>query len=321
MSSTYRILVTGGAGYIGSVCARELLRAGYAVTVLDNLSTGHRDAVPDAAAFIHGDIGDLTAVAQAVEGAQAVMHFAAKALIPESIVNPGPCFENNVAQSIRLLEAVRMAGIKRFIFSSTAAVYGAPQRTPIDENDPKNPINAYGESKLAFERMLEWYARAYGWTAVCFRYFNACGAMEEAGERHHPETHVIPLILEVARGSQAVFEVYGDDYKTPDGTCVRDYVHVRDLVHAHIAALSLTTLGCHAFNIGTATSYSILQLLHITETVVGKKIPYRIVQRRPGDPAVLCASYEKLRAALAWEPRYSDLETIVSSAWQWMNRP
>jgi UDP-glucose 4-epimerase len=251
----------------------------------------------------------------------AVFHFAAKALIPESIANPGQFFDSNVASGIALLETVRAAGIKRFVFSSSAAVYGDPLSTPIEEDHPKHPVNAYGETKLMLERVLEWYAIAYGWSVVAFRYFNACGATPEIGEDHCPETHIIPLLLETAAGKRDFFEVYGHDYATPDGTCLRDYVHVRDIAEAHMAALHLESQpGLRAFNIGTGTSYSVRQICRVVEQELGLRVAVKQGPRRHGDPSILCASPERLRRELGWRPRFSDLKTIVRTAWEWKQK-
>src|SRR5215471_5028821 len=232
-------LVTGGAGYVGSVCCAELLRLGHSVTVVDDLSTGFREAVPSGATFVQLDIGDAVAIRQLAARSKfdAVFHFAAKALIPESVSNPGVFFQGNVASAVNMLEALRAAGIKNFVFSSSAAVYGAPETTPIDEDAAKRPVNSYGETKLIFEQILRWYASAYGWSVVAFRYFNAAGGTLELGERHEPETHLIPILLQVAGRERECFEIYGDDYRTPDGTCQRDFVHVLDIANAHILAL------------------------------------------------------------------------------------
>jgi UDP-glucose 4-epimerase len=259
------ILVTGGAGYVGSVCCAELLRRGHAVTIVDDLSTGCRDAVASGAAFFQMDIGDQGAMQSLVSNIRfdAVFHFAAKALIPESVSNPGTFFQHNVASGITMLEVLRGAGIMNFVFSSSAAVYGTPQRVPIDEDDPKNPVNSYGETKLIFERTLHWYAQAYGWSVTALRYFNASGATPELGERHDPETHIIPLILQAAAGERKAFNIYGDDYDTPDGTCLRDYVHVLDIASAHIGTLQqLNVPGMRVYNIGLGQSYSVQEVMN-----------------------------------------------------------
>jgi len=313
------ILVTGGAGYVGSVCCWQLLEQGHHVVVIDDLSTGHAAAVPRGATLYKIDIGDGPAVAEILSGSRfdAVFHFAAKALIPESVSNPGLFFDVNVARSITFLEAVRAAQIHKFVFSSSAAVYGNPHSTPIDESSPKEPVNSYGETKLMLERVLEWYASAYGWTVVAFRYFNACGATALVGEDHRPETHIIPLLLQTAAGERELFEIYGHDYRTPDGTCLRDYVHVSDIAQAHLLALQVQDRGMSAFNIGTGTSYSVRQVCGVVREVVGHKLNIKEVGRRPGDPAVLCASPRRLIHQLGWTPRHSDLYSIVRSAWEW----
>jgi UDP-glucose 4-epimerase len=314
-----RILVTGGAGYVGSVCCGQLLEHGHHVVVIDDLSNGHAAAVPKGATLHKVDIGDGPAVGEILSGNRfdAVFHFAAKALIPESVSNPGFFFDVNVARSITFLEAVRAADIRKFVFSSSAAVYGNPHSTPIEESWPKEPVNSYGETKLMLERVLEWYASAYNWTVVAFRYFNASGATATVGEDHRPETHIIPLLLQTATGEREVFEIYGRDYPTPDGTCLRDYVHVSDIAQAHLLALQVNEPGMSAYNIGTGTGYSVRQICAAVREVVGRKLNIRETQRRPGDPAVLCASPRRLIEQLGWSPRHSDLHSIVHSAWEW----
>jgi len=316
-----RILVTGGAGYVGSVCCEELLRQGQEVLVLDDLSTGHRDSVPSGADFQRTDIGDKEALSRLLAGAKidAVFHFAAKAVVGESVVNPGFYFDENVAKGIVLLEALREQGIKKFVFSSSAAIYGNPSSSgPIPEAHPKTPVNPYGETKLVFEQILRWYAEAYGWNVVAFRYFNACGASKLLGERHRPETHIIPLLLQVASGEREAFDIYGDDYETPDGTCLRDYVHVIDIARAHILALRSGDIGkLRAFNIGLGRSYSVLEVHQAAEKVTGRPIPTRYSKRRPGDPAILCACPDRLVNELGWKPAHADLEEIIRSAWVW----
>ena len=317
---TANILVTGGAGYVGSVCCAELLRLGHKVTVVDDLSTGFREAVPQGADFVQADIGDrdaITAVAQK-EPFDVAFHFAAKALIPESVANPGFFFVQNVASSITMLEVLRSAGLKNFVFSSSAAVYGTPAQVPIDEDTPKLPVNSYGRTKLMLEEVLEWYARAYGWSVVAFRYFNAAGATAELGERHHPETHIIPLLLEAACGERDFFNIYGDDYSTPDGTCLRDYVHVLDIARAHICALKkINQPGMRSYNIGLGESYSVRQIYNAVAEVTGREIPVRVDKRREGDPPVLCASPRRIIQELGWNPEHSSLNQILTSAWQW----
>jgi UDP-glucose 4-epimerase len=318
-----RILLTGGAGYIGSVCCFQLLERGHEVTVVDDLSTGHAAAVPEGATLHRLDIGNRSELTKilGMDQFDAVFHFAAKALIPESVSNPGWFFDSNVASGIALLETVRAAGIRRFVFSSSAAVYGNPRTIPIDEDHPKDPVNSYGETKLSLERVLYWYARAYGWTVVAFRYFNACGATATLGEDHDPETHIIPLLLQTAAGERDVFHIYGDDYPTQDGTCLRDYVHVLDIAEAHLLALELpATPGFSAYNIGTGTRHSVRQVCEIVEEELCRRVAVKRGSRRPGDPAVLCASPQRLMQDLRWHPRESDLRTIVRTAWNWKLR-
>ena len=316
------VLVTGGAGYVGSVCCAELLRLGHSVTVIDDLSTGFREAVPSGATFFQLDLGDRSAIQSLLKNHfDVVFHFAAKALVAESVSDPGVFFQSNVASSITLLEALRQAQVRNFVFSSSAAVYGVPQKTPIDEDDPKDPVNSYGETKLMLERALDWYARAYGWSVIALRYFNAAGATAELGERHQPETHIIPILLEVAAGERQFFSIYGDDYPTPDGTCLRDYVHVLDIARAHICALSkMNQPGMRAYNIGLGKSYSVQDVCRVVEKIVGRSVSMQIEKRRPGDPAVLCASPARIMRDLGWKPEHSSLEEIISSAWQWKQR-
>ena len=318
-----RVLVTGGAGYVGSVCCRQLLESGHEVIIIDDLSTGYREAIPDSVEFHQIDYGDRAAVARVLRQRRvnAVFHFAAKALIPESVSNPGWFFDVNVASGIAFLETLRDFGVTRFVFSSSAAVYGNPRSVPIKEDDPKEPVNSYGETKLMLERVLRWYSSAYGWTVAAFRYFNASGARDDAGENHRPETHVIPLLLEVAAGEREQFAIYGSDYDTPDGTCVRDYVHVSDIASAHLLALKMPeSAGMQAYNIGTGTAYSVRKVVRTVEDVTGQKISVRAADRRPGDPAILCASPEKLKREMGWRPRSSDLSNIVRTAWEWKRR-
>lgn len=305
---------------MGSVCCRRLLELGHDVIVVDDLSTGHREAVPDGARFCEFSIGDRTRLGELLESQSidCVFHFAAKALIPESVTNPGIFFDSNVADGIAMLETIRAAGIRKFVFSSSAAVYGTPEKTPIPETHPKQPVNAYGESKLMLERVLEWYARAYGWGIASFRYFNASGATSEAGEAHDPETHLIPLALQASMGLREHLVIYGDDYPTPDGTCVRDFVHVLDIAEAHIRVLDRLQDGvAAAYNIGAGSGYTVREICRAVETVTGRAVPVRAGSRRPGDPAVLCASPEKIMQELGWTPANSSLENIVSSASRW----
>jgi UDP-glucose 4-epimerase len=290
---------------------------------VDDLSAGYAAAVPQGARLHTADIGDRRAMRElfASEDFDVIFHFAAKALIPESVSNPGIFFDSNVASGIALLEEARAAGIRKFVFSSSAAVYGNPQSTLIAEDDPKNPVNPYGETKLMLERALSWYASAYDWTVVAFRYFNACGGTSTVGEDHWPETHIIPLLLQVASGEREYFEVFGHDYSTPDGTCLRDYVHVLDIAEAHVRALqALARPGMTAYNIGTGTTFSVRQVCRVVERIVGARLHTRDSARRAGDPAVLCADPKRLMTLLGWQPRFSDIEQIVRSAWEWKEK-
>jgi UDP-glucose 4-epimerase len=315
-----RILVTGGAGYVGSVCSTELLRQGHKVAIVDDLSAGHRAAVPHLAQFYGSDIGDAEAMTRIVRafGPEVVFHFAAKAVIPESVTNPAVFYKVNLISAYSMLEVLRKEGVNKLIFSSTAACYGNPTSIPISEDHPKHPVNSYGESKLAFERMLAWYAHAYGMSVVAFRYFNASGAIEGVGEMHQPETPIIPLLFEAACGERSAFSIYGTDWDTPDGTCLRDYVHVLDIAQAHILALRwMDKPGFADFNIGTGTSYSVKDVVKTVQEVIGQKIPVIKAPRRPGDPAVLCADAQKLMREFDWKPKYSDLTHIIKTAWAW----
>ncbi len=315
-----RILVTGGAGYVGSICAEHLIDLGHEVAIIDDLSTGYIDAVPHEARFYQADIGDEQAMSKLLREQRfdVVFHFAAKALIAESVTDPAIFYRTNMQAAVVMTECLRAAGVHRFIFSSTAAVYGNPTLVPIPEDHPKNPLNSYGESKLAFEQLLRWYSQAYDWSVVAFRYFNACGATSTRGELHQPETHIIPLLLQTAAGERAEFLIYGDNYDTPDGTCLRDYVHVLDIAQAHCLAFKLMNEpGFEAFNIGTGVSYSVLQICRAVEEITGRKLNVRIGPRRRGDPGVLCASSQKIQSRLNWSPAKSDLREIVTSAWEW----
>ena len=315
-----RILVTGGAGYLGSACCARLLQRGYSPEIIDNFSTGHAHAVPKAVTIHNCDFGDGVGLAKLLTSKtfDVVFHFAAKALIPESVTSPGSFFATNVASGIVMLETLRKYGIRKFVFSSSAAVYGSPKVVPIPEDHEKEPTNAYGESKLIFEQVLKWYASAYQWSIVAFRYFNACGGGADWGERHDPETHIIPLLLQVASGRREFFEIYGTDYPTPDRTCLRDYVNVMDIAEAHILALQkLGSPGFHAYNIGTGTSYSVKEIWDVASSVTGRRIELRAALRRLGDPAVLCASPKKLMTEFGWKPMHSDLEKIIAGAWAW----
>ena len=315
-----KVLVTGGAGYIGSIVAAELIRAGHQVTVYDSLVRGHREAVHPAARFVQGDVGDRAALDRLFdeEAFDAVMHFAAFIEAGESMRIPERYFQNNTANTLTLLTAMLDHGVNRLVFSSTAAVYGDPEYTPIDEAHPLNPTSAYGASKHLVEQTLAWLHRLRGLSYVALRYFNAAGAAPPLGEDHRPETHLIPILLEVALGQRDHLELYGTDYPTPDGTCIRDYIHVLDLAQAHLLALeALGERNCRIYNLGNGRGFSNRQVIEVARRVTGHPIPVIEAPRRPGDPAVLVASAERIRRELGWEPRYPDLETIVASAWTW----
>lgn len=314
------ILVTGGAGYIGSVIAAQLVQQRFDVIVLDNLSHGSRKAVAPGAKLVTGDIGDR-ATLDGLFGEKrvdAVMHFAAFVEVGESMQVPEKYFRNNTANSLTLLEAMVAHKVQRLVFSSTAAVYGTPERTPIEESDPLHPTNAYGESKLLVEQMLAWFQRIHGVRYACLRYFNAAGAAGECGEDHHPEPHLIPLALQVALGTRKHIEIYGTDWPTPDGSCVRDYIHVSDLATAHLLALeALREKEKLIYNLGTGRGFSVREVIETARRVTAHPIPARESPRRPGDPAVLVASSDKIKRELHWQPKFPGLEEIVRSAWDW----
>lgn len=311
-----RLLVTGGAGYVGSVCAAHLVDAGHDVTVLDDLSTGHRDAVPDGARFVEAELAEA-ADAVLAEGFDGVLHFAARSLVGESVEKPELYWHGNVVTSLRLLDAMRRHGTPRLVFSSTAATYGEPDEVPIREDAPARPTNPYGASKLAIDHAISSYAAAHGLAAVSLRYFNVAGAHGRFGERHAVETHLIPLVLQVAAGLRESISVYGDDWPTPDGTCVRDYIHVDDLADAHLLALRHARPGHHAiYNLGSGTGFSVREVVAACREVTGHPIPAEDAPRRAGDPAVLVASSEAARAELGWRPSRTDLATIVGDAWR-----
>jgi len=310
-----KLLVTGGAGYVGSVCTALLVERGHEVVVLDNLSTGHRDAVAPGARFVEGDVATDAAPLLA-DGVDGVLHFAAKSLVGESVEHPELYWFGNVVASLQLLEAVRAAGTPRLVFSSTAATYGEPERNPITEDAPTRPTNPYGASKLAIDHAITSYANAHGLAAVSLRYFNVAGAHDTYGERHTVETHLIPLVLQVATGQREHITVYGDDWPTSDGTCLRDYIHVRDLAEAHLLALEHAVPGHHAiYNLGTGTGFSVLEVIEACRRVTGHTIPAQVAARRVGDPAVLVASSARASAELGWQPRRTELDTIVGDAW------
>ncbi len=314
-----RVLVTGGAGYIGSVVAEELLLGGHEVVVYDNLGKGHRDAVPPGATFVHGDLGDGQLLRETLRRSrsEAVVHMAADSLVGESIVNPAKYYANNVGNGLGLLDAMRELEIHRLVFSSTVAIHGEPRKLPIDESEPTDPINPYGETKLAFERALRWYDEAYGLHSVSLRYFNAAGATERAGERHDPETHLIPLVLQVAAGTRPEISIFGDDYETRDGTCIRDYIHVVDLARAHVLAVGACDAGSRAYNLGCGgDGTTVLEVIAAARTVTGHAIPVRVCARRTGDPARLVASSARIERDLEWRPTLADIRVIVESAWR-----
>ena len=311
-----RLLVTGGAGYVGSVCGARLVQAGHQVTVLDDLSTGHADAVPAGCRFVHGSVaeaaGDLLA-----EGVDGVLHFAARSLVAESVARPELYWRGNVLSSVALLEAMRAHHTPRLVFSSTAATYGEPDQQPITEACPARPTNPYGATKLAIDHAIGSYAAAHGIAAISLRYFNVAGAYGRYGERHAVETHLIPLILQVAAGQREKILMFGDDWPTEDGTCIRDYIHVIDLADAHELALAAATPGAHRiYNLGNGTGFSVRQVVDTCRTVTGHPIPAQVAPRRAGDPAVLVAGSDRARAELGWKPERAELSEIVADAWE-----
>lgn len=312
-----RIFVAGGAGYIGSACTEYLLDHGYEVTVFDDLITGHRDAVDPRATFIKANLEDRENLIKLVKsgGYDAIMHFAAFSLVGESMKDPGKYFRNNVATAINLADAAVAGGVKTFVFSSTAATFGEPDEIPIRETTSQNPINPYGESKLCFEKVLKWYSECYGLKYVALRYFNAAGATGKYGEDHNPETHLIPILLQVAQGKRDKAMLFGDDYDTPDGTCIRDYIHILDLAQAHEKAIYAPQSG--HYNLGTGSGYSVKQILDAARKVTGHPIPADVVPRRPGDPPRLIACSQRARTELGWNPQFENPETIIESAWKW----
>jgi len=312
-----RVLVTGGAGYIGSVTTELLLDAGHEAVVFDNLERGHRSAVDGRADLLTGDLRDAGRIRAVMADVRpdAVMHFAAYALVGESMEHPALYFGNNLGGGINLAEAMLEAGVPRIVFSSTCATYGEPDAVPISEEAPQRPTNPYGESKLALEKILTWYQRLHGLQGVFLRYFNACGATDKFGEDHDPETHLIPIVLAAAMGRRDSVAIYGDDYDTPDGTCIRDYIHIADLAQAHILALSTEHSG--AFNLGSGKGYSVREVVAAARAVTGRAVPAAAAPRRPGDPPRLVAAADKARQLLGWKPRHTQLTDIVRSAWQW----
>ena len=317
-----RVLVTGGAGYIGSVISDQLITDGHTVVVYDNLSKGHAYAVAHDATLVEADLLDHDTLLKTLREHQieAVVHMAASSLVGESMTDPGKYYLNNVVASTRLLNALVETNINKLVFSSTAAVYGEPERQPISEDDPTAPSNTYGETKLAVERAMHWYHSAHGLRYVSLRYFNAAGATAERGERHDPETHLIPLVLRAAQDARHPITIFGDDYPTRDGTCVRDYIHVSDLARAHVLALealSRNDLGAQIFNLGCGDGYTVKEVIDAARKITGRDIPVKMGPRRAGDPAVLVASSERITQTLGWRPQQSTLDAIVGSAWEW----
>ena len=316
-----KLLVTGGAGYVGSVCAKVLLEQGNQVVVVDDLSTGNADAVPYGAVFVHDDMVAAAASLLGDGSFDGVLHFAAKSLVGESVAEPEKYWRGNVIKTLELLEVMRTAGVPRMVFSSTAATYGEPESVPITEDAPTRPTNAYGATKLAIDLAITSYAKAHGLAATSLRYFNVAGAYGGLGERHGVETHLIPLILQVATGQRAEISVYGNDWPTADGTCIRDYIHVRDLADAHLLALQHTCAGVHSiYNLGSGAGFSVREVIDCCRRVTGHPIPAREVDRRPGDPAVLIASSARAMRELGWNPSRTTIDEIVSDAWEFVRR-
>jgi UDP-glucose 4-epimerase len=312
-----KILVVGGAGYIGSICAEVLLDEDHQVGIFDNLVEGHRAAVDKRAKFFEGDLADRARIKDVLANyrPEAVMHFAASALVGESMENPSKYFRNNVASGLNLLDSMIELGISKLIFSSTCAIFGPPERVPIDENLPMRPINPYGESKRMFESILRWYNQLHGLKVVSLRYFNAAGASDKFGEHHRQETHLIPNVLKVALGETPNVEIYGTDYDTPDGTCIRDYIHILDLARAHILALDAPESAF--YNLGTGGGSSVREVIEAGRKITGKTIPVVEKPRRPGDPPRLIASSRKIKEELGWNPKFQSLDAIIESAWKW----
>lgn len=319
-----KVLVTGGAGYIGSVVTEELVKDAHEVVVYDSLYKGHREAIAKGAEFVQADLADAAKLKETLSDhrIEAVIHMAADSLVGESCEQPAKYYRNNLINGLVLLDAMRETNVRKLVFSSTAATYGEPEKQPIEETAPNKPTNPYGQTKLAFEQAMRWYLEAYGLRFASLRYFNAAGASENYGEDHAPETHIIPVALQVAAGTREIMEVYGDDYPTTDGTCVRDYIHVIDLARAHILALKALDdagSGCRIYNLGCGgDGYSVNQVLKTARAITGKGIPARVGSRRAGDPAVLVASSEKIKRELGWNPEFQDLGLIIESAWRWM---
>lgn len=315
------ILVTGGAGYIGSVVVEETLRAGHSTVVYDNLVKGHREMVPPGATFVEGDLLDRPTLERTLgdNKIDAVIHMAAYSLVGESVVDPAKYYSNNVVAGLVLLDAMRECDVSKIVFSSTAAVYGEPEKQPVEESDRTAPTNPYGDTKLAFEHALKAYEKGYGMRFASLRYFNAAGASDLCGEIHDPETHLIPIVLQAAAGTRDHVEIYGDDYPTRDGTCVRDYIHVIDLARAHVKALEILDERSATFNLGCGgDGYTVREVIDMAREITGQDIRTKVSARRPGDPAVLIASSSRIRSELGWQPEFQDLRVIIESAWRWM---
>lgn len=318
-----RVLVTGGAGYIGSVVTEKLIEDGHEAVVLDNLVKGHREAVPSEAAFVEGDIadGELLRRTFREHNTEAVIHMAAASLVGESVTKPAKYYHENTVKGLALLDAMLECEVRRIVFSSTAAVFGEPAKQPIEETDPTTPTNPYGASKLAFEQALHWYDAAYKLRYASLRYFNAAGATAARGEQHDPETHLIPLVLQAAAGTRPDVTVFGDDYPTRDGTCVRDYIHVADLARAHILALEALSEGSRIYNLGCGgDGYTVREVISTAEEVTGKRVPVKMGARRAGDPAMLVASSARINRELGWKPAQGNLQEIICTAWNWMEK-
>ncbi|MCF6175378.1 MAG: UDP-glucose 4-epimerase GalE [Victivallaceae bacterium] len=315
-----KIMVCGGAGYIGSACTEYLLDNGHEVVVFDSLVTGHEAAIDPRAGFIKGDLGNRDLLMQSVKDGQfeAIMHFAAFSLVGESMQDPGKYFRNNLCNAINMADAAVAGGVRTIVFSSTAATFGEPDEIPIRETTTQCPINPYGESKLCFEKVLYWYNKVHGLQYAALRYFNAAGATENFGEDHNPETHLIPIILQVAQGKREKIMIYGDDYDTPDGTCVRDYIHILDLAQAHMLALNAPESG--HYNLGTGNGLSVKEIIEAARKVTGHEIPAEIAPRRAGDPPRLIACSDLIKKKLGWQPQFEDAETIIESVWKWIQK-
>ncbi len=315
-----KILVAGGAGYIGSSCTEYLLDKGYAVTVFDSLVTGHRDAVDKRAEFVEGDLANRELIINVLKkgGFDGIMHFAAYSLVGESMTNPGKYFQNNLGAGINLLDGAVEGKVKSFVFSSTCATYGEPTQIPIPESEKQSPISPYGESKLMFEKALKWYDSIFGLKYVALRYFNAAGASKNFGEDHSPETHLVPLVLKVALGKMKSIKIFGDDYPTPDGTCIRDYIHILDLAQAHELALHAQKSG--HYNLGTGNGCSVKEIIEVSRKITGHAIPADLIARRPGDPPRLIGCSDLAKKELKWKPRFENAEAVIQSAWDWAKK-